>query len=158
VFTITYRYTRPFLRRAYFGELWRTQDIWLLLLPLIVALAIFWSRDPDSWWLGGFLAGVAFTYICLICAGYRRAANYVNQSLKAIISDSGVRFEIASAISDLPWTSIQTVRIAKHGLVLVSRVSQRGTVLPTDALPEGAASFILRKFQESSGCAVMAPN
>src|SRR5205814_1232825 len=111
MFTASYRLTGPLLRRSYFRELWRTQGGWLLSVPLALGVAIWSSFDPDYRWFGGFLAGASLSYIGLLYSSYRGAQRYrLDRVVNTTITDGGLHFDFASAASDIPWSSISSVR------------------------------------------------
>ena len=71
MFTITYRYTRPLMRRLYLRELWRTQGGWLISAVLVLAVAAWASLDAQYYWFAGFMAGVSLTYLGLLYTSLR---------------------------------------------------------------------------------------
>lgn len=146
--TLTYTYTRPILRRFYFRELWRTQGGWLLSLPLVLA-AVFWaSRNPDYCWYAGFLGGLSLAYIVLVYSSYRRLDTFpVDQTMTLTLSDTGVHFDSALVVSDVPWKAIRSSRVSKDGLILISRVTSRPVFVPSSALSDDILTFVVSKVE-----------
>jgi len=152
MFTASYRLTGPLLRRSYFRELWRTQGGWLLSVPLALGVAIWSSFDPDYRWFGGFLAGASLSYIGLLYSSYRGAQRYrLDRVVNTTITDGGLHFDFASAASDIPWSSISSVRQTPDGLVLTTRLGAQPVLLPSDALSSEASTFVMHKVKEAGG-------
>ena len=51
MFTFSFRYSHPFLRRYYVAELWRTQGAFLIAVPIAVALVVLLVRNRDFLWV-----------------------------------------------------------------------------------------------------------
>jgi hypothetical protein len=152
VFTLSYRYTLPILRRYYLRELWHTQGGYLLSIPLLLAVAGWASLNPDFLWLSGFFAGVALTYIAVLYAGYRQVRrNLVEDLVSVRLTDSGLHFEFAAMVTDLPWSGITSARLTKEGVILTSRATTRPVFLPTHAFSTEASAFLLSRVREAGG-------
>ena len=150
MFTASYRFTGPLLRRSYSRELWRTQGGWLLSVPLALGVAIWSSFNPDYRWFGGFLAGASLSYIGLLYSSYRGALRYrLDRVVNTTITDDGLHFDFASAASDIPWSSITSVRQTPDGLILTTRLGAQPVLLPSDALSSEASTFVMRKVKEA---------
>ena len=148
MYTLTYSYTRPVLRRFYFRELWRTQGGWLLSLPLVLAVVFWASRSPDYRWYAGFLGGISLAYVALIYIGYRRLDTFpVDQSIALTFSDTGLHFHSALVVSDVPWKAIRSSRVSKDGLILISQVTSRPVFVPSSVLSEDIITFVVRRVE-----------
>src|SRR5690242_166907 len=135
MFTASYRYAGPLLRRSYLRELWRTQGGWLLSVPLALGIAIWSSLNPEYWWVSGFLVGASVSYIALLYGSYRGAQRYrLDRVVNTTITDDGLHFDFASATSGIPWSAITSVRQTPDGLVLDTRLGPQPVLLPSDAL------------------------
>ena len=143
MYTLRYAYSRPQLQKYFFSELWRTQGGFLLCLPLLLVAVIMASRDRDYWWFAGFVAGCGVTYTLLLYSSYRRLDEFpVNVPMSATLSDSGLHFDSSLIVSDLPWSTIRTVRSTRHGLVLTSRTTRRPLLIPAAALTQEIIAFV----------------
>jgi hypothetical protein len=149
VYTLTYSYTGPLLRRYYLRELWRSHGGFLLCLPFAVVVAIAASRSPDYSWFAGFLGGLCLAYVALIYYGFRQVSHYVvGEPVTITIGEAGVHFDAAWIVSDVTWRWIKSVRRSKDGLIVTSRSRQQVLLIPADVLTDEITSFVIRKMKE----------
>jgi hypothetical protein len=152
VFTLTYSYSRPLLRRYYFHELWRTQGGWLLSLPLAIAVVIWASLDPQYWWFAGFLGGLSLAYVLLLYGGYKHLGHFpIDEPMTTTITETGQHFDSALVVSDVLWTAIRAVRHTHDGLILTSRITLRPVFLPSAVLTQEITAFVVREGSRGEG-------
>jgi hypothetical protein len=127
---------------------------YLLAVPLFLGIAIWALKGRDNWWFSGLLVGVVLTYATLVYASYagpyRRLVNHMGS---ATLTDQGLRFEVGSVVTEIPWASLASARRSGAGLMLNSRVGQRGLLLPTEVLSSEVLAFVFSKVRETGGFA-----
>jgi hypothetical protein len=149
VHSLTYTYSRPQLRQYFRNELWRTQRGVLVALPILLGAVIWMSRSQEDWWFAGFLAGIIFCYLLMVYTSYRRLDLFpVDQPMTLTFRESGIHFQSALVVSDVPWSSIRAVRRTVDGLVLNSRTTRRPVLVPAAVLTEEIVAFVQRQVRQ----------
>jgi hypothetical protein len=149
VYALTYTYSRPQLRHYFRHELWRKHGGFLLAVPLALAAVVWGSLDHDYWWFAGFLAGMILSYVLLLYTSYRRLDTFpVGVPMTTTLSESGIHFDSALLVSDVPWSTIRTVRRVTDGLVLTSRTTRHPVLLPSTVLNQEIVAFVERKVKQ----------
>lgn len=152
MFSFSFRYSAPFLRRHYVAELWRRQGGFLIAIPIAVALVVVFARSPDFQWISGFLGGLITTYVLLIYSLYRQyVREMANRLVHATVSESGLEFDVESVASLAPWAQIRSVRGTPYALILTLRWRTRPILLPKEVASPDVSSFIAREVRAAGG-------
>ena len=152
MFTFSFRYSHPFLRRYYVAELWRKQGVFLIALPIAVAVVILAALNPEFWWVSGFAAGLTTAYLLLVYGAYKLHAKEMTKRLvHATVSEAGLQFDVESVTSLAPWAQIRSVRGTAYALILTLRSRSRPILLPREVLSPDVSSFIDRQVRAAGG-------
>ena len=150
MFTATFKYDRPFMRRAYLHALWRTDGGYLLAVPVLLLMATLAMRDQGTWWFAGLLVGIISTYLGLLYLGYRRTSRWaVGREIQATLSDMGARFATKSMAFEVPWNALRAVHERADQIELTFRERPRRWILPRNAFSAEAREYLLRKAREA---------
>jgi hypothetical protein len=152
MFTFNFRYERPFLRRYYVAEVWRTQGGVVMTVPIAVLLVVLSVRSVDFGWISGFFGGLTAAYVLRLFSAYKRLIREMaNHPVQATVSDAGLAFDVESVTSLAPWAQIRSLRGTAYALIFTLRWRARPIVLPRAVVSPEASVFIARQVSNGGG-------
>lgn len=154
-FESSYMYTPVLAARIARRELFKRHRRFLVIL----ALAFFWSllclRSSALSWLSGFLMGVSSAFVLILLRWYlsaiATASVYSDAPISIHLDLAGVRLSSSVINSECPWGSVAAVHRIPEGLLLIRRGAQQAVPLPFEALPTGAAAFVVSAVRNAGG-------